>query len=113
GLPGGRDGTTAEVLRQIAAAGCLLGAISQEEARALPGRVPGMSPSAKIADWLRLLYPPDPGQTDWIGTMQPDRLAELHTLRELVASPELAQACLTNLDARQGIRAVALLARAS
>jgi len=113
GLSGGRDGTTTEVLRQIVAAGCLLGAASREEARVLPSRIPGMSPSAKIAEWLRLLYPPDSGETDWIGTMQPDRLAELHTLRELVASPELVQACLTNLDARQGVRAVALLARAS
>jgi tetratricopeptide (TPR) repeat protein len=113
GLSGGRDGATAEVLRQIVAAGCLLGAASQEEARVLPGRVPGMSASVKVAEWLRLLYPPDPGDTDWIGSVQPDRLAELHTLRELVASPQLARACLTNLDARQGIRAVALLARAS
>ena len=113
GLSGGRDGTTAQALRQIVAAGCLLGAASQEEARVLPARVPGMSVSATIAEWLRLLYPPDPGGADWIGSMQPDRLAELHTLRELSASPQLAQACLTNLDARQGITAVALLARAS
>jgi hypothetical protein len=113
GLSGGPDGTTAEALRQIVTAGCLLGAASQEEARLLVGRVPGMSSSAKIADWLRQLYPPDPGETDWIGSVQPDRLAELHTLRELDASPELARACLTKLDARQGIRAVALLARAS
>jgi tetratricopeptide (TPR) repeat protein len=113
GLSGGRDGTTAQALRQIVAAGCLLGAASQEEARVLPARVPGMSASATIAEWLRLLYPPDPGGSDWIGSMQPDRLAELHTLREFIASPQLAQACLTNLNARQGIRAVALLARAS
>ena len=71
-------------------------------------------PSAMIAEWLRLLYPPDPGDADWIGSMQPDRLAELHTLRELIASPQLTQSCLTNLDARrEKIRAVALLARAS
>jgi len=113
GLSGGRDGATAQALRQIVAVGCLLGAASQDEARVLPARVPGMSASATIAEWLRLLYPPDPGDPDWIGSMQPDRLAELHTLLELAASPSLAQACLTNLDARQGIRAVALLARAS
>ena len=45
--------------------------------------------------------------------MQPDRLAELHVLRELDASPEFSHACLTNLDARQALRAVTLLARAS
>ncbi len=43
GLGDGQGGTTPGVLRQIAAAGCLLGAASQAEARALPGRVPGMS----------------------------------------------------------------------
>jgi len=113
GLGDGQDGTTPAVLRQIVAAGCLLGAASPAEARALPGRVPGMSPSVKIAGWLRVLYPPDPGETGWIGSLQPDRLAELHALRELTASPELARACLTGLDARQALQAVTLLARAS
>ncbi|HXL92837.1 MAG TPA: tetratricopeptide repeat protein [Streptosporangiaceae bacterium] len=113
GLPDGQDGTTARLLRQIVAAACLLGGATQDEARVLPSRVPGISLSAKIAEWLRALYPPDPGQADWIGSMQPDRLAELHTLRELAASQELAQACLTRLDARQALRAVTLLARAS
>ena len=89
------------MLRQIVAAACLLGAATQEEAGALPDRVPGVSASVKISEWLRDLYPPDPGQADWIGSLQPDRLAELHTLLELAASPDLAQACLTRLDARQ------------
>ena len=31
-----------------------------------------------------------PGQADWIGSVQPDRLAELHVLRELDASPEVS-----------------------
>jgi tetratricopeptide (TPR) repeat protein len=113
GLPDGQDGTTAPVLRQIVAAASLLGAATREEARVLPSRVAGISPSVKISEWLRALYPPDRGQDDWIGSLQPDRLAELHTLRELADSPELAQACLTDLDARQALRAVTLLARAS
>jgi len=113
GLPAGLDGTTTRVLRQLVAVACLLGAASEEEARVLPDRVPGMSPSVKLAEWLRALYPPDPGQTDWLGTLQPDRLAELHTLRELAGSPELGQACLAGLDARQAVKAVTLLARAS
>jgi hypothetical protein len=93
GLPAGQDGTTTRVLRQIVAAACLLGGATQDEARVLPGRAPGMSPSVKIAEWLRALYPPDPGQADWIGSVQPDRLAELHVLRELDASPEFSQKC--------------------
>ena len=113
GLGEGQDGTTPGVLRQIVAAGCLLGAASEAEARALPGRVPGMSPSVKIGGWLRVLYPPDPGEAGWISSLQPDRLAELHVLRQLTASPDLARACLTGLDARQALQAVTLLARAS
>ena len=101
------------MLRQVVAAGCLLGAATEQEARALPGRVPGLSPSVRVARWLRDLYPPGPGEPDWLGYLQPDRLAELHTVRELVASPELSQACLTSLDSRQARRAVTLLAWAS
>jgi tetratricopeptide (TPR) repeat protein len=113
GLRDGQDGTTSRVLRQIVAAACLLGAATQDEARVLPGRAPGMRPSVKITEWLRALYPPDPGQADWIGSVQPDRLAELHVLEELDASPEFSRACLTSLDDRQALRAVTLLARAS
>ncbi len=67
----------------------------------------------KIGGWLRVLYPPDPGEAGWIGSLQPDRLAEQHTLHELTASPDLARACLTGLDARQALQAVTLLARGS
>ena len=57
--------------------------------------------------------PPGPSEPEGIGSLQPDRLAELHTPREPVASPELSQARLNGLDPRQARRAVALLARAS
>jgi hypothetical protein len=113
GLWDGQDGATLRVLRQVVAAGCLLGAASEEEACALSTRTPGMAPSAKIGGWLQSLYPPDPGTGEWIGSVQPDRLAELHTVRELAASPEFAEACLAGLNARQALRAVTLLARAS
>ena len=113
GLSEGPDGMSPLMLRQVVAAGCLLGAATEEEARALPGRVPGLSPSVRVARWLRELYPPAPGELDWLGSLQPDRLAELHVVRELVASPEVSQACLTSLDSRQARRAVTLLARAS
>ena len=113
GLSGGPDGLSALALRQIVAAGCLLGAATEEEARALPGRVPGLGPSVRVAGWLRELYPPAPGEPDWLGSLQPDRLAELHAVCELVASPELSRACLMSLDSRQARRAVTLLARAS
>jgi tetratricopeptide (TPR) repeat protein len=113
GLRDGPGGATTQALRQAVAVGCLLGAASQQEAQALPGRVPGMSPSVKIAAWLRTLYPPGPDGDEWIGAVQPDRLAELHAVRELTAAPEFARACLTGLDALQALRAVTLLARAT
>lgn len=113
GLSAGPGGMSPLMLRQVVAAGCLLGAATEEDARALCGRVPGLSPSVRVARWLRELYPPAPGEPDWLGSLQPDRLAELHTVRELVTSPELAQACLTGLDSWQARRAVTLLARAS
>ena len=113
GLTEGPNGLSALMLCQVVTASCLLGAVNEGAARALPGRVPGLSASARIGHWLRELYPPGPEDPDWLGSLQPDRLAELHALRELVASPELARACLTNLDARQAQRALTLLARAS
>jgi hypothetical protein len=90
GLGDGQDGTTPGVLRQIVAAGCLLGGRQRGGGPGAARAVPGMSPSVKIGGWLRVLYPPDPGEAGWIGSLQPDRLAELHALRELRASPELA-----------------------
>ena len=112
-LTEGANGISSFIVRRIVAASCLLGAATEEEARALLSRVPGLSPSTKVASWLRELYPPSVGEPDWLGYLRPDRLAELHTVRELISSPELARACLTSLDTRQARRAVTLLARAS
>ena len=95
-------------LSQVAAAGCLLGAATAAE---LAGRVPGVAVTEAVALWLRELYPP--GGMASSASLRPDRLAELHVTRELAASPALAQACLTGLDAGQARRALVLLARAS
>lgn len=101
------------VLRQIIAVACLLGAATEADALRLLARIPGLQPSAKIVRWLQGLYPPDSDNPGWLGALQPDRLAELHTVRELEASPALAEACLDALDPEQARRAVALLGRAS
>jgi len=113
GLGNGRGATTPRILRQVIAAACLLGAATEKDACGLPKRASGMSRSQRVAEWLRLLYPPDPDDTDWIGSLQPDRLAELHAVQELMASPRFARACLIKLNPRQALRAVTLLARAS
>ncbi|WP_371779139.1 tetratricopeptide repeat protein [Streptosporangium subroseum] len=117
GLLEGADGLTPAILRRIVAAGCLLGAASEAEAMRLLDRVPGAAASGKVAYWLRDLYPPHgdsaAGEPEWLGTLQPDRLAEHHTIAQLSASPELTAACLTGLSDRQALRAVTLLGRAS
>ncbi|MFC4530268.1 tetratricopeptide repeat protein [Sphaerisporangium dianthi] len=113
GLREGPAGLPLEVLRQIVAAGALLGSASQEQAVALAERVPGVVGSRKLAEWLRGLYPPDAGGSAWLGSLRPDRLAELHVTRELAASPELAQRCLSDLDLAQSHQALIVLGRAS
>jgi len=111
-LLGGPQGLTVGQLSQIVAAGCLLGAQTEADAMALLGRVPHVTASWTIASWLHDLYPPAPGE-GWLGSLRPDRLAELHVTRQLEASPDLARACLTDLDERQARRALILLAQAS
>jgi tetratricopeptide (TPR) repeat protein len=108
GLLGGRDGLSMAQLSQVAAAGCLLGALDAAE---LGRRVPGVVVTEAVARWLRELYPPGPDGS--LGVLRPDRLAELHVSRELARSPQLAQACLTGLDPAQARRGLVLLARAS
>ena len=112
GLLNGPQGLTSEQLSQIVATACLLGASSQDDAMKMLSRVPLVNPTPKVANWLRDLYPPDSGQ-GWLGSLHPDRLAELHVTQELDESPELADGCLTNLDNRQASQALVFLARAS
>ena len=95
----GRDGLSMAQLSQVAAAGCLLGTGTTSE---LTGRVPGVVVTEAVTLWLRELYPSD--REGVLGVLRPDRLAELHVTREL-ASPALAEACLTGLDAFQARRA--------
>jgi tetratricopeptide (TPR) repeat protein len=105
-------GLSAGQLSQAIAAMCLLGAATEDEAAGLSGRVPGAVPSMAVALWLRGLYPPD-GESLWLGSLRPDRLAELHVTRELGASPVLTRKCLSELTERQAQQALVLLARAS
>ncbi|WP_412516232.1 tetratricopeptide repeat protein [Actinomadura madurae] len=112
GLLDGTSGLRPEVVRRIVAAGCLLGAASEADAVALLGRVPGAAATARVAGWLRDLYPPHE-DGDWLGSLHPDRLAEHHTIAQLTQCRELAEACLQDLDDRQALRAVTLLGRAS
>ncbi len=113
GLVYGLTGMTPAMLRQVVAAGCLLGAADQNEAVALLGRVPGVPKSVKLAEWLRELYPPVQDSNEWLGMVQPDRLAERLVISQLSSSEELTQACLRELGEREARRALLLLARAA
>jgi tetratricopeptide (TPR) repeat protein len=118
GLMAGPGGMTTTMLRQIVAAGALLGARSQTQAVQLLGRVPGAAATLKVATWLRDLYPPDSvgasgADDEWLGTLSPDRLAERFVVSQLTRSPELAQRCLRDLDEYQAFRAITLLGRAA
>jgi tetratricopeptide (TPR) repeat protein len=107
----GPQGFMVAELAQVVAAGCLLGATDERDAMRLLTRVPRVSPSPKLARWLHELYPPVIGE-GWLGSLRPDRLAELHVTSQLDESPELAEACLNRLDERQARRAMILLAQA-
>jgi hypothetical protein len=108
----GPDAPTIQVLCRIVAAGSLLGAGSEARAVALLRRVPGSPATVKVAAWLHDLYPPDT-EGDWLGSLRPDRLAEYFVVHELGESPELAAACLADLDDRQVERALTVLGHAA
>lgn len=114
GLLEGPQGMTTAALRRTVAAGCLLGAATEAEAVAMLERIPGTIASLKTATWLRDLYPPSTEPAaGWLGTLQPDVLAEHLTFTELTRSDELTTRCLTTLDGRQTLRAITLLSRAT
>lgn len=101
-----------QAVRQIVAAGWLLGATAADDAGELAARIPGAPTSATSAEWLRDIFAGRHSRAARTEYTHPVRLAELHTLRELAASPEFAAACLTGLTVRQAVHAVTFLARA-
>jgi hypothetical protein len=115
GLIYGSTEITPTTLRQAVAAGCLLGAADHKEAVALLRRIPAVPQSLMpaLAVWLRQLYPPERDSSEWLGLIQPDRLAERLVISQLGSSEELAQACLSDLGERQARQALLLLGRAA
>src|ERR1022692_29302 len=117
--PGGVDSVVAG---QAVAVACLLTVADESAAVAALRRVPDLSdaPSGQlhqIARWLRQLYPAERlGATTaprWWGYLQPDLLAEWHTVSQLTDAPDFAQACLAGLTTEQAHGALTVLARAS
>jgi tetratricopeptide (TPR) repeat protein len=93
----------------------LLGASNETDALTTLSRVPGLRGADEdrriaVARWLRDLYPPADGQ--YWGTLQPDLLAEHQVVSQLATSPDLADACLHDLDGARAVEALTVLARA-
>ncbi|WP_203972753.1 tetratricopeptide repeat protein, partial [Planotetraspora silvatica] len=115
GMLGGGSGLAPVTVERLVAAGTLLGASDEGLATAVVARVPGRPASmdaARVAVWLRELYPPDEGH-EWLGRLRPDRLAELHVTRVLNNAPELLDAWLAGVEERQRRQALVTLARAA
>ncbi|WP_454857507.1 hypothetical protein [Promicromonospora soli] len=112
-LVSGPLGADPSVLDQIVAAAALLGATSHEELRDVLRRVSPDVDTIAFAKWLQSLYPIPGHPTDAIGTLAPDRLAELHIVETLTQYPDLAHACLTDLGGERTSRVVARLAHAA
>ncbi|GAB4085055.1 tetratricopeptide repeat protein [Myceligenerans cantabricum] len=98
-------------LRDIVAATALLPPADEGGAAQLLRRLGDHVTGPHVMRWLRSLYPPRPGRCEPFGGLQPDRLAELHLLSRLRASPQLAAALLEDLPAVRAQHAVGVLSR--
>ena len=109
------------VLRLAVALTCLLGADSQTDAVALLARIPDLDSAerrGRVARWLHDLYPAPPHEGhlrggDWLGSLRPDRLAELLVANELSGHAELVGPWFTGLNEVRAARALTVVARAA
>ena len=92
------------LLKPVVAAAALLGASGLAEAADLVTRVPELAdaPFGQRRSWARWLYELYPADSDGrLGSLQPDLLAEAHTVTQLAGDPDLAAACLQTLPESQ------------
>ncbi|MFC9263811.1 tetratricopeptide repeat protein [Streptomyces hydrogenans] len=107
-----------DTLRTAIAAAHLTSANDREHADHLWQRLPALSDQPRdrrdqVTTWLATLYPATtPGGPPW-GTLQPDRLAERHTGRTLLANPYLADRLLTGADHTQTPQLLTVYSRAA
>jgi tetratricopeptide (TPR) repeat protein len=108
------------VLRLAVALGCMIGAASETAAIALLARVPDLDSAerrGRVARWLHDLYPTpcedDAHETEWLGPLRPDRLAEQLVIGELATRPELIPPLFSELEDARVARAASLLVRAA
>ncbi|MFE7560187.1 tetratricopeptide repeat protein [Kitasatospora sp. NPDC057500] len=107
-------------LRTALAAAHLTGATDDEGADLLWRRLPALADQPRdrrdqVTVWLAALYPPagaGPGGSPW-GALQPDRLAERHIGRTLLAVPRLADQLLDGADDTQSAQLLTVYSRAA
>ena len=102
------------VRREAIAASCLCGAASREQAEATLARLGYLTPEKALAAalWLHQLYTAPAGR--FLGSLQPDRVAEFHASALVSEAPGLLEKLLGG-DAGSGqqIQAITVLARAA
>src|SRR5215813_6131579 len=108
------------VLRLAVAVGCLIGADNQTAAAQLLSCIPDLDSGERrgqVARWLHDLYPvphvEDVEEQEWLGPLQPDRLAEQLIADELSGHPELIPRLFTGLGEARAVRSLTVLARAA
>jgi tetratricopeptide (TPR) repeat protein len=108
------------VLRLAVALACMIGADSEAAAMALLARVPDLDSAerrGRVARLLHDLYPApranDTQESEWLGPLRPDRLAEQLVTGELASRPELIPPLFSELDDARATRALTVLARAA
>ncbi|MFE7560184.1 tetratricopeptide repeat protein [Kitasatospora sp. NPDC057500] len=105
-------------LQTALAAAHLTGATNPEHADLLWRRLPALADQPRdrrnqVTAWLATLYPTTAsGAAPW-GALQPDRLAERHTGRTLLAAPHLADQLLDGADDTQTEQLLTVYSRAA
>jgi tetratricopeptide (TPR) repeat protein len=108
------------VLRLAVALGCMVGAGSEADAIALLARIPDLDSVERRGRVARLMHDlyPVPGENDaqeseWLGPLRPDRLAEQLVTDELASRPELIPSLFSDLGEARATRTLTVLARAA
>lgn len=104
------------LLRRCVAMATLIGAASEGEAAEVLARVQDLADAPaerrhRIARWIQKFYPPTE-ETEWLGFLQPDLLAEELVSDVFGSYPELVTAALERLDKKRAHRAIVILERA-
>jgi hypothetical protein len=109
----------AVMTRRVVTAACLIGAEDEDSALGLLAAISdlgGPDIRGKAARWLHDLYPAptgEAGEPEWLGSVQPDLVAE-HLITEVLSEqPGLIPALFAGRTGRRVLRGLTILARAA